>query len=279
MSASAAAGPRDGAPATPRPGAAAVDPGATPLPATDTRGAVVELLAANASDASGSRESTPGLTAAQVGEALGLHVTTARFHLERLVAAGTLVTAHRRGGVGRPRKVYALAHDRGPGLAGGESLASFTELLTAAWSQARDGVPIGPEEAGRRWVADRTATGAPPLPAATTPGAWLGKVGLAVDLLDEWGYQPEVRTTDRGRTAVLTLHDCPFLTMARQHPDVVCGIHRGLVRGTLAAVGEADADVELEPFVTDRTCVARLTSAAVPGGPVDRRPRDGHAGT
>lgn len=277
MSTSAAAGPHDGAPANPMRGAA-VDPGATPLPATDTRGAVVALLAAHASAASAPRDPTPGLTAAQVGEALGLHVTTARFHLERLVAVGTLVTAQRRGGVGRPRKVYALAHDSGPGLAGGESLASFTELLTAAWSQARDGVPIGPEEAGQRWVADRTATGAPP-PAATTPGAWLGKVGLAVDLLDEWGYQPEVRTTDRGRTAVLTLHDCPFLTMARQHPDVVCGIHRGLVRGTLAAVGEADADVELEPFVTDRTCVARLTSAAVPGGPADRRPRDGHAGT
>ncbi len=242
------------------------------MPTTpSTRAAVVELLSGPASDA---RLPAPELTAADVGAALGIHVTTARFHLERLVAAGTLVTAQRRRGVGRPRKVYALAAAHGPGLAGREALASFTGLLTSAWSLARDGVPMAPEDAGVRWVAGRTATDAPPPPAATTPGAWLGKVGLAVDLLDEWGYEPEVRTSDRGRTVELTLHDCPFLAMAREHPDVVCSIHRGLVRGTLAAVGEPDAEIGLTPFVTDRSCIARLTSGAVSARPGDRAPHD-----
>ena len=231
----------------------------------ETRQAVVTLLSPAADDP---RLPALELTAAEVGEALGLHVTTARFHLERLVKAEVLVASQRRGRVGRPRKVYALAGARAPGLAGREALTSFTELLASAWAASHHGEPIGPEQAGERWVAGRTTTGTPP-PPAMTPGAWLGKVGRAVDLLDEWGYEPDVRTTDRGRTVELTLHDCPFMAMARQHPDVVCGVHRGLVRGTLTAVGEADADVELQPFVTGRTCVARLTSARVRSRPGD----------
>jgi predicted ArsR family transcriptional regulator len=226
----------------------------------ETRRAVLELLSRPPADP---RETVSVLTAAEVGDALGIHVTTARFHLERLLDAGVLVSVLRRAGVGRPRKLYALAEPPAPGLTGHEALASFTELLTSAWAQSQDGVPIGPEEAGARWVAERTATDDRPLPVATTPGAWLGKVGLAVDLLDEWGYEPDLRTSDHGRTVELTLHDCPFMAMARNHSEVVCGIHRGLVRGTLAAVGEADADVELVPFVTNRSCIARLTSDAV----------------
>ncbi|WP_323096423.1 helix-turn-helix transcriptional regulator [Intrasporangium sp. YIM S08009] len=206
---------------------------------------------------------SPAMTASEVADALGVHVTTARFHLELLVENGLVASTYVRAGVGRPRKVYVATPV--DALVSREAFRAFAQLLSRSWSSAGPGADGTSEEAGERWVAGRTAGDALPPPAATTPGAWLGKVGLAVDLLDEWGYEPEVRTTDRGRTVELTLHDCPFLAMARQHPDVVCGIHRGLVRGTLAAVGEADADVELRPFVTERSCVARLTSAAVPG--------------
>lgn len=203
-----------------------------------------------------------GRTAAQVAAVLGLHVTTARFHLEQLVEAGLVTTALRRGSVGRPRKVYLDARGGPAGLAEPAALNAFTELLTSAWADAAAGAPLDPEAAGRHWVEEHTDEPAPP--AATTAGTWLGKVGRAVDLLEEWGYQPELRTTAGGRTVELTLHDCPFMTMARAHPEVVCGIHRGLVGGTLAAVGEQDADLELVPFVTDRTCLARVTSASVP---------------
>ena len=46
---------------------------------------------------------TPGLTAAELGSQVGLHVTTVRFHLDQLVAAGLVESAVRReGGAGRP---------------------------------------------------------------------------------------------------------------------------------------------------------------------------------
>jgi predicted ArsR family transcriptional regulator len=95
---------------------------------------------------------------------------------------------------------------------------------------------------------------------ARTPGAWLGKVGLTVDALREWGYQPDVRTEDAGRTAELTLADCPFMPLARDRPDVVCGVHRGLLHGTLEALGEPDAEVGLHPFVEPRVCLARIST-------------------
>jgi len=244
--------------------------------ASSTRRAIIDLLAAVA-DTAGTAASVDtadtvgavgadrgpephGLSAAEVGAALDLHVTTARFHLERLVAAGVVESVQRRGAVGRPRKIYVDARSGRPGLASAEALQAFTELLTSAWSAAEDGTPGDPERAGERWVRERAEEPAPPV--AGTPGAWLGKVGMAVDLLDEWGYRPELGTSAGGRTVELTLHDCPFLTMARAHPEIVCGIHRGLIRGTMAAVGEDGAEVELRPFVTDRTCTARLTTAA-----------------
>lgn len=226
-----------------------------------TRRAVMELLhEAGAATDGGARGDLAerGLSASETAAALGLHVTTARFHLERMVAAGGVVTAQRRGSVGRPRKIYLAAADR-TSLASPEALQAFTELLTSAWSDAADGSPGDPELAGRRWVETRV-DGSPP-PAAASPGAWLGKVGLAVDLLDEWGYQPEVRTSAGGRTVELGLQGCPFMSMAREHPEVVCGIHRGLLRGTMAAVGEGATEVDLHPFVTEDSCVARLTTS------------------
>jgi len=218
-----------------------------------TRRAILELLC----------EAPDGLSASEAAAPLGLHVTTVRFHLERMVAAGVVGTAQRRGSVGRPRKIYLAVGDDQPPLASPEALQAFTELLTSAWADTADGSPGDPEQAGRRWVEARSDASVPP--AAVTPGTWLGKVGMAVDLLDEWGYQPELATSEGGRTVELTLHDCPFLAMAKAHPEVVCAIHRGLLRGTMTAVGEDGAQVELRPFVTDRTCSARLTTSATFG--------------
>ena len=49
-----------------------------------------------------------GLTAADLAEHVGLHVTTVRFHLDQLVAAGLVEASfHRSGSAGRPRKLYA----------------------------------------------------------------------------------------------------------------------------------------------------------------------------
>lgn len=204
-----------------------------------------------------------GLTAAELGEMLGLHSTTVRFHLDQLEGAG-LVESHfvRGGGAGRPKKKYVAAEGdlEGALRPGGEGpFQVLAGLLAEALDPAEEGV-LSPEEAGVRWVQGRLAArgGADPAAEATTTGQWLGKVGGVVDLLEEWGYAPDLTVGGDDGDVVLTLRECPFIDLARVRPAVVCGVHRGLLKGALEATGESQAGVSLRPFVDPSTCHAVL---------------------
>ncbi len=206
---------------------------------------------------------TPGFTAAELGTEMGLHVTTVRFHLDQLVAAGLVESAVRRdGGAGRPRKVYSLAPgslDDVDARAEADHLRLLSGLLASTLTEGVTGHTITPAEAGRRWALQHVS---PDLasPPADTPGKWLGKLAQMIDVLQEWGYTPELRTSEGGRVAEVTLAHCPFLDLARANPAVVCGIHRGLIAGSLAQLGEPGTRVSLEPFVDATTCVAHVST-------------------
>lgn len=209
-----------------------------------------------------------GLTAHDLARRLDLHVTTIRFHLDQLVAADVLATEFLRGRVGRPRKVYRVLPGSLRGAKVDRAHAALTELLLESWQErSTDGTPLTAQQAGERWVRSRvTGSATPP---ALTPGTWLGKVGQALDLLTPWGYTREVRTLDEGRTVELNLVDCPFLAMAHDHPEVVCGVHRGLLREAMRATGENDVQVGLQPFVEPGRCratLARTTDFDAAGG-------------
>jgi predicted ArsR family transcriptional regulator len=62
------------------------------------------------------------------------------------------------------------------------------------------------------------------------------------------------------------MQPCPFLELARRHPDVVCPIHLGLMRGALAELGGALTATSLEPFRTESLCVAHLAPATAAAG-------------
>lgn len=223
---------------------------------------IVDLLAELASAPDATPEAS-GLTAAELGSRLKLHTTTARFHLDQLEASGLVESYFRRGKVGRPRKLYRTPARALQPTGDDAALRALTGLLTDAWQRTDDGEPLTPEQAGRRWALHHAAPpdGTVP-PQATTPGRWLGKVGMTVDLLHQWGYRPDVRTGDGGRTVELVLVGCPLMTLARDRPDVVCGVHRGLLKGALEAVGETDTEVGLLPFVEPHQCLARVTTRA-----------------
>lgn len=194
-----------------------------------------------------------GLTAAQIGEAVGLHPTTVRFHADRLEAAGFLRSRFTtQFGVGRPRKVYTVATSSEPNDHTTQ-LNRLTELLTEEFGSGRT-----PDQAGEHWVRGhvRLERSEP----ATTPGAWLTKVGRLLDILQRWGYTPNVTTSDGGRTCRIDLVDCPFFDLAQAKPDVVCGIHRGLLTGALDQLGEDQVDVSLRPFVGPTLCHAYLST-------------------
>ena len=199
-----------------------------------------------------------GLSARELADRLDLHVTTVRFHLDQLVRAHVLQAEFRAGRVGRPRKIYRFRPGALAGPTTQHAFQALTEVLTESWPTGPDEPGLEPEEAGRRWALRHADTRYYRDLPADSPGAWIGRVGGTVDLLAQWGYSPELRTTDGGRTVELTLVDCPFLSAATSRPDVVCAVHRGLLRGAMEAVGEPDVDVTLHPFVGPRTCVAHL---------------------
>lgn len=222
---------------------------------------IVDFLA----NSSGSEEQVQ-MTAAQLAELLELHVTTARFHLDQLVTAGILEADFVREGVGRPRKVYRQAHGSLRVDGDHHAMEILTGLLADTFAVQLGGEHLTPYAAGRRW-AEQHITAEPSEP-ATTPGAWLAKVGRVIDVLRDWGYTPRLSTSESGRTAELQIAHCPFLELAKTNPAVVYGIHRGLIAGTLERFGESDAEVSLEPFVGPSLCVAHVTTRNpfTPGG-------------
>lgn len=207
-----------------------------------------------------------GLTAAELGSRLGLHTTTIRFHVDQLVAGGVLESHFvRSGGVGRPSKKYVLREqvlgETDTAQHGAGPYQVLAGLLASAMS-AGESEQMTPQEAGVRWArhrAEEAEVAHAPKPGAPAPAtAPRSAVEGVIELLAEWGYTPETEPAEDGTAVDITLRDCPFLDLAHTHPDVVCGVHRGLLRGALDAVGEPDARVSLQPFVGPTTCRARL---------------------
>lgn len=205
-------------------------------------------------------EQGAGRTAAELASHVGLHLTTVRFHLDQLVAAGAVSSefrSHR--GAGRPRKVYTVVAGATSGRPEVESLRLLSSLLVEALAGTLHGERLTPAEAGRRWALEHVPVAADDRP-AESPGRWLGKLAQVVDVLHEWGYTPELATSRGGRSADITLSHCPFHELARANEAVVCGIHRGLIAGSLERLGETNARVTLEPFVGPDSCVAHITT-------------------
>ncbi len=232
----------------------AADYEAAALMASPVRRALVDALIHRAAQ----NPDEPGMTASELAPGVDLHVTTVRFHLDQLISAGLVEStfSRRREGAGRPRKVYSVTPATRTGEQAGP-LGMLAALLVRVVADSGAGESVTPQEAGRRWVRENVPTDGPVTP-AQTPGTWLGRVGRVLDLLDEWGYRPQLATTAGGRTADIELTNCPFFDLARSHEGVVCGVHEGLISEALRMVGETDVEVELLPFIESSRCRAHL---------------------
>ena len=179
------------------------------------------------------RHSPEPLDATAVADQLGLHVTTARFHLDRLAEARLVQrssgTEQRRG---RPRLLYSPA---GP-VRDEDARGQLIEVLAGAL--AREANPdLESSSAGRRWADAFSALDREdPVP---------GLMGV----LERLGFEPE---SDR---ETIRLHACPFRDAAREHPDIVCSVHRGLIEQLLEGT---TSQASLIPFVEPELCVVAL---------------------
>ena len=172
---------------------------------------------------------------------LGLHPNTVRKHLDALVER-RLATRERSAphGRGRPAWAYAAAiRNTGP------DVRDYTGLATALAGQlSRSSVNPRSDaiSAGEAWGKVLVAGAAPGTPAHARRAV--------IDLLEGLGFAP--RPDSRATSARLLR--CPLIDAARAHPDVVCPVHLGIVRGALAELGGDPQSAELVPFAEPGAC-------------------------
>jgi predicted ArsR family transcriptional regulator len=183
------------------------------------------------------RSSRP-LTTADIADSLSLHANTVRPHLERMREVGLLdVQVGGRGDVGRPQHRYSVAPDA-PAL--GLEPPTMPVLARMVLSMAKrmnagvdDAEAVGHEEGRRRAVPYRSAP---------------STLEALVSDLDRLGFDPVVTDDPRGSAqaddaaAMISFANCPFADLAREHPDLVCGLHRGMVAGFVDDMGDAQVD-------------------------------------
>ena len=187
------------------------------------------------------------LDVTDLAAAVGLHVTTARSHLELLERAGLVHrAADRAGRPGRPRQLYAAAAQ--PVV--GEGHRQLAGVLAAAVAGDDDGGRGRAERAGERWAEEQVPAG--------TVQSWDAATRGVGELFDRLGFAPQL--VDDGRHRRLELYGCPFRDTARAYPDVVCGMHLGLLRGALTRLGGSADGVGLRAFVAPELCIADVPS-------------------
>ena len=165
------------------------------------------------------------LATSEIAATLDLHANTVQPHLERMREVGLLdqrIDNH--GGVGRPQHLYALAPDAPSlGLEPPAMPALARMLLSVAAEAGLDGsdATVAGHDQGRR-DAEGYPEGSPCIEALMTQ-------------LEYLGFDPEATGGTDGVTIAFT--HCPFRELAEANPDLVCGLHRGMVEGFLDRLG------------------------------------------
>jgi predicted ArsR family transcriptional regulator len=202
------------------------------------------LSAARAAVLDTLRDAARPATVGDLQRQSALHANTLREHLEALVARGLVRRVRATpSGRGRPAWLYeAVETEAG---AGGPEYAGLAATLAAHLHRTSPDPQQDAVAAGHTWGHDLARKAG--TPDRSGPVAARRKV---VAILDEIGFAPE--TDDRVTTARLTR--CPLLDAAKEYPDVVCGVHLGIVRGALEEYG-ADSDrTDLHPFSEPGAC-------------------------
>ena len=173
------------------------------------------------------------LATADISESLDLHPNTVRPHLERMREAGLLdVEVGGRGDVGRPQHRYSIAANA-PSLGFEPPTMPVLARMVLAMAARLQASADDAEAVGRSEGAVRAR------PYAQAPST----LEALVSDLDRLGFDPVVTgAADDPDAALVAFSHCPFAELAEEHPELVCGLHRGLVAGFVAQMGDAEID-------------------------------------
>ena len=192
------------------------------------------------------RDTDAPVTIAEISDHFGLHPNTVRPHLERLRDAGLVeLDATPRGGVGRPQHRYSGVpielgvHELDTRGDDAYRLLSsaLADVCDLAGSSPRDAEAVGVQVGVK--IAD------------AVPGAadTADVDAVVTSCMDRLGFGPVCGDGE------VTFTECPYRSVAEEHPDVVCSLHAGMLRGVLATVG-AEL-VEFRDLESSGPCSAR----------------------
>ncbi len=193
------------------------------------------------------------LTVQELADATGLHENTVRGHLDILVGNGYAERqAVPRRTPGRPQFGYSaipMPEILPEPDSGSITLRLLARVLADQVADQNAEAGLIAQNAAEDWVVRH-------LPDSrgrriTTETEALGTIA---DLLRGRGYAPEI-DVDRGE---IVLHGCPYADLAQAQQQVICGIHLGLMLGTLGSMNSPFGArlSEIDP-VTPR-CVVQL---------------------
>ena len=189
------------------------------------------------------RRAGRAVTREEVAQANGISARLAAFHLEKLLERDLLKSHYARPperggpGAGRSAKYYETSDEqvevaipeRRYDLAG----RLLVEAIQSEGSGelARDRVMTVAAEQGRRLgeeVRQRRKLRKPG-PERT--------LAVLEDVLGEYGYEPY-----RDDQRVVALRNCPFHTLAKLAPDLVCAMNRSFLEGVVRGIGNGSVD-------------------------------------
>ena len=166
------------------------------------------------------------VTAAEMARQLGLHVTTARFHLRNLVEDGKAATVRLRSeSAGRPRTGYVAVNE----LAVGDLLSILLGHLGGSVTDREQTGAL----AGRQWAAQVLADRPP-----SDPDAVPDPATVTTDALRLLGFNVSNVLSAFG-THEITMCSCPLRQVGTSHPEIARGIARGAVEYSIAASSPA----------------------------------------
>jgi len=201
------------------------------------------------------------------------HPNTIREHMDGLVADGLALRSRALAqGRGRPPWLYSVTPDAGSDQEArdyaGLASALAAQIVRTSGQPRADAI-----EAGRLWGrdlvrrpavvdADATDKESPvpnnaerpsPVPNTVRARGDVARRREVVTLLEELGFAPKPDS----RVGVIKLLRCPLLEAAHRYPDVVCGVHLGIVGGALDELGSDPDRTErtaLQPFSEPGAC-------------------------
>jgi predicted ArsR family transcriptional regulator len=190
----------------------------------------------------------------EAASAVGLAVSTAGFHLDKLVAEGLLDTEFRRlsgrtgPGAGRPSKLYRRGRRQFELSLPARRYDLVGDILAAAVDRAARGDDLG-SAVDRCAAAEGLHLGEQ----ARAAGSGTDADSLAA-VLSTQGYESRVVGGATGGRGCVELGNCPFDSLAKRHTQLVCGLNQQFVQGVVHGLGSEGAEARLEPS-EDRCCV------------------------